>query len=78
MKHFEVLSDAVRAREPRAAVAQPRLQRPGERVLLCPICRLPMLSHVYAGPGNFVLDTCERCFVNWLDPGELSRIARAP
>ena len=78
MKHFEVLSEAVRAREPRAGIALPRRQRPGERVLPCPICGLPMLNHVYAGPGNFVLDTCERCLVNWLDPGELSRIARAP
>jgi Zn-finger nucleic acid-binding protein len=37
-----------------------------------------MLSHFYGGPGNIVLDTCEGCQVNWLDPGELQRIARAP
>ena len=32
----------------------------------------------YGGPGNVVIDTCERCLVNWLDPGELRRIAIAP
>ena len=78
MKYFEALSDAVRAREPRAGVALPRRQRPGDRVLACPTCGQPMLSHIFGGPGNLVLDTCERCGVNWLDPGELRRIARAP
>jgi len=78
MQHFEALTDAVRAREPRQGVALPRRQQPGGHVLPCPICRQPMLSHVYGGPGNLVLDTCERCLVNWLDPGELRRIARAP
>ena len=78
MQHFVTLSDAVRAREPRTGVALPRRQRPGDRVLSCPICGQPMLSHLYAGPGNLVLDTCEQCLVNWLDPGELRRIARAP
>jgi Zn-finger nucleic acid-binding protein len=78
MQHFVTLSDAVRARERHKGVALPRRQRPGERVLPCPMCTQPMLSHVYGGPGNLVLDTCERCHVNWLDPGELRRIARAP
>jgi hypothetical protein len=78
MKHFVTLSDAVRARELEAGVALPRRQRPGDHVLSCPICEHPMLSHVYGGPGNLVLDTCEACQVNWLDPGELRRIARAP
>ena len=77
MKQFVALSEAVRAREPRTGVALPRRQRPGERVLSCPICSERMLSHFYAGPGNLVLDTCEPCGVNWLDPGELRRIARA-
>jgi Zn-finger nucleic acid-binding protein len=78
MRHFVTLTDAVRAREPRTGVALPRRQRPGDRVLSCPICAQPMLSHLYGGPGNLVLDTCEACAVNWLDPGELRRIARAP
>ena len=37
-----------------------------------------MTSHNYGGPGNVVMDTCERCELNWLDPGELRRIALAP
>jgi Zn-finger nucleic acid-binding protein len=37
-----------------------------------------MLAHPYGGPGNLTIDTCERCGVNWLDPGELRRIAMAP
>lgn len=78
MKEFETLTDAVRAREPRQGVALPRRQQPGERVVSCPICGQSMLSHIFGGPGNLVLDTCERCGVNWLDPGELRRIARAP
>jgi hypothetical protein len=47
-------------------------------VLSCPLCAQPMLSHIHGGPGNLALDTCERCHVNRLDPGELRRIARAP
>jgi Zn-finger nucleic acid-binding protein len=43
----------------------------------CPGCAKPMLNHFYGGPGNLVIDTCERCHLNWLDPGELRRIARA-
>ena len=78
MKYFVALSDAVRAHEPRQGVALPRRQQPGDRTLPCPICAQPMLSHFYGGPGNIVLDTCEPCSVNWLDPGELRRIARAP
>jgi Zn-finger nucleic acid-binding protein len=36
-----------------------------------------MLNHMYGGAGNVVIDTCETCQVNWLDSGELRRIARA-
>ena len=78
MKYFMMLGEAVRAREPRQGVGLPRRQQPGERALSCPSCGQPMLSHLYGGPGNIVLDTCERCSVNWLDPDELRRIARAP
>jgi len=78
MRHFMMLSEAVRARAPRGGVALPRTQQPGERTLSCPGCGQPMLSHLFGGPGNLVLDSCEPCQVNWLDPGELQRIARAP
>jgi Zn-finger nucleic acid-binding protein len=79
MNVFTAVIDAVRAHEGRAfEKALPRHQRPGDRSINCPTCEQPMLSHVYGGPGNVVIDTCERCFVNWLDPGELRRIALAP
>jgi Zn-finger nucleic acid-binding protein len=78
MRNFVTLTDAVRARAPRAGSVPPRVQQPGDRTLSCPACGQPMLSHLYGGPGNIVLDTCEACQVNWLDPGELQRIARAP
>jgi Zn-finger nucleic acid-binding protein len=78
MREFVTLTDALRARAPRAGNVLPRTQHPGDRRLSCPICGQPMLSHLYGGPGNLVLDTCEGCQVNWLDAGELQRIARAP
>jgi Zn-finger nucleic acid-binding protein len=37
-----------------------------------------MIAHLYAGPGNVVIDSCEQCQVNWLDGGELRRIALSP
>jgi Zn-finger nucleic acid-binding protein len=37
-----------------------------------------MDTHPYGGPGNVIIDDCERCEVNWLDYGELQRIVRAP
>ena len=78
IESFVLVIEAARSRENRSGVSLPRRQNPGERVLPCPECGQPMLSHFYSGPGNLVIDTCERCCVNWLDPGELRRIARAP
>jgi Zn-finger nucleic acid-binding protein len=49
-----------------------------QRHVNCPHCKRPMESHFYAGPGNVVLDYCDLCHLNWLDHGELLRIARAP
>jgi Zn-finger nucleic acid-binding protein len=79
MKHFAEVIDAARVHESGAEGSMPsRTQEPGDRTLSCPQCRRPMLSHFYEGPGNLVIDSCERCFTNWLDRGELRRIARAP
>jgi Zn-finger nucleic acid-binding protein len=79
MNRFVAIIEAVRAREARSlTTAQPRRQNPGERQLACPTCKQPMVGHLYGGPGNVVIDTCERCLVNWLEPGELRRIAVAP
>jgi Zn-finger nucleic acid-binding protein len=44
----------------------------------CPHCHRPMEAHFYGGPGNVIIDTCENCSLNWLDHGELARIANAP
>lgn len=56
----------------------PRQQQPADRLLLCPSCRQVMDSHLYGGPGNLVMDSCSHCELNWLDAGELRRIALAP
>jgi Zn-finger nucleic acid-binding protein len=79
MNRFTEIIDAVRASNVSAfRTTMPRRQNPGERTLNCPSCGQPFTSHHYAGPGNVVIDTCSRCLVNWLDQGELRRIALAP
>ena len=77
MRQFVDVIEAARLREQLRGVVLPREQHPGHRTLVCPQCGGPMLNHVYGGPGNLVIDTCETCHVNWLDAGELRRIARA-
>jgi Zn-finger nucleic acid-binding protein len=77
MTHFVDVIETARFREQRRGVVLPREQHPGHRTFACPQCGGPMLNHVYGGPGNIVIDTCEGCQVNWLDAGELRRIARA-
>ena len=49
-----------------------------ERRLDCPSCRGRMNVHPYYGPGNVVIDTCDRCDAIWIDAGELKQIADAP
>jgi len=49
-----------------------------ERQLSCPSCRARFVTHPYYGPGNVVIDNCERCDVVWLDFGELKQIVDAP
>ena len=77
MADFVSVIDAARAREDQHGIVLPRQQHPGEREITCPTCARPMLNHAYGGPGNLMIDSCEDCQVNWLDPGELRRIARA-
>ena len=43
--------------------------------LSCPNCRIDMQESV---TQKVTIDSCERCEVNWLDGGELRRIAVAP
>jgi LSD1 subclass zinc finger protein len=49
-----------------------------QRELHCPTCTVPMETHPYFGPGNVVIDSCERCRLVWVDHGELAAIERAP
>ena len=49
-----------------------------DRHIRCPQCHEEMDTHPYAGPGNVIIDNCERCEMNWLDYGELRRIVQAP
>jgi Zn-finger nucleic acid-binding protein len=79
MNRFTTVVEAVRAYDVGSfRAALPPRQTPGDRVLNCPTCGHRLISHQYSGPGNVVIDTCERCLVNWLDHGELRRIALAP
>jgi hypothetical protein len=78
MTRFAAIIEVVRAHEDAVLTMSPRRQNPEDRVLACPTCGRPMVAHLYGGPGNIVIDTCERCLVNWLDAGELRRIAVAP
>jgi Zn-finger nucleic acid-binding protein len=79
MNLFVTIIDAVRAYDVSTIRSSaPSRQKPGERTLDCPSCGQPFVSHHYGGPGNVVIDTCSRCLVNWLDQGELRRIALAP
>lgn len=48
-----------------------------QRQLHCPACSSRMEVHPYYGPGNVVIDSCNRCFYVWLDHGELRSIERA-
>lgn len=44
----------------------------------CPGCDRRMETHIYAGPGCQVIDTCADCHLVWVDTGELTAIERAP
>ena len=45
------------------------------RLTRCPQCGRKMDTHPYGGGGAVVLDACENCALNWLDAGELAKIA---
>jgi Zn-finger nucleic acid-binding protein len=61
------------------SISQPPAD-PGDlsRILNCPHCHQRMDTHLYAGGGNAVIESCEKCLHNWLDHGELARIIHAP
>jgi len=78
MDLFPHLVETLRAQQSNAQVGSSANPDDLHRHLTCPRCRRPMDAHFYAGPGNAVLDSCDFCNLNWLDHGELIRIARAP
>lgn len=61
-----------------ATTPQPINPEELERNVRCPACGQSMDTHPYYGPGNAVVDTCPRCFLVWLDHGELALIEEAP
>ncbi|MDB4670543.1 hypothetical protein OAG56_01335 [Mariniblastus sp.] len=44
----------------------------------CPNCGRKMDVHPYHGPSNVVIDSCSKCWLTFLDDGELSTIQLAP
>jgi len=48
-----------------------------KRKINCPQCHRPMDAHIYGGPGNVVIDSCEDCCLIWFDRGELMHIVHA-
>jgi Zn-finger nucleic acid-binding protein len=49
-----------------------------DRKVICPSCQGSMSAHPYYGPGNVVIDSCQKCDAIWLDFGELRQIVDAP
>jgi Zn-finger nucleic acid-binding protein len=78
MEQFETLIAASRALPGGPVPPRPANPADLQRRIACPQCRHSMEAHFYGGPGNVVIDTCENCSLNWLDHGELARIAHAP
>ena len=79
MDRFVGLVQDLRAsRDTPAATLPPPDPKDLLRRINCPQCGKVMDTHPYGGPGNVIIDDCERCEVNWLDYGELQRIVRAP
>jgi Zn-finger nucleic acid-binding protein len=78
MGMLEPLIDQLRSEHAAAAAPHPTDKDDLRRKINCPQCHRPMDAHIYGGPGNVVIDSCEECSLLWLDRGELLRIARAP
>ncbi|MFN2197997.1 MAG: zf-TFIIB domain-containing protein [Anaerolineales bacterium] len=69
----------LRARARTPAVEPGLLDRSGlERRVRCPGCCQEMDNHIYAGPGNIVIDTCLNCGLIWLDYRELRQVLDTP
>ena len=79
MDVFMAIVEDLRSRHENVADSMPPPDpRDLDRRIRCPQCQQWMDTHPYYGPGNVIIDDCERCSLNWLDYGELNRIVRAP
>ncbi len=78
MDMFQPLIEELKSGLATHAVPHPPDRRQLDRHIDCPQCRHRMDTHFYGGPGNIVIDDCSRCYLNWLDRGELIRVAQAP
>lgn len=79
MSEFVALIEELRSRHAGAECVQAPADRTAlERHINCPKCHAPMDTHFYEGPGNVVIDDCSRCYLNWLDKGEMMKIVHAP
>jgi Zn-finger nucleic acid-binding protein len=77
--HFAEIVERRRAWAATPPVAPAAIDRRQlERTIQCPGCSGDMVTHPYYGPGNVILDTCDRCDFIWLDYGELTQIVDAP
>jgi Zn-finger nucleic acid-binding protein len=75
MGRLEALIDALRSAKNTGAALPASDRAELTRKIRCPQCQRPMETHFYYGGGNVVIDDCENCSLDWLDYGELKRIA---
>ncbi|MGA2168949.1 MAG: zf-TFIIB domain-containing protein [Terracidiphilus sp.] len=78
MQVFEGLVDELRATQGGKTVQTAPDSDDLRRRIDCPQCHHRMDTHLYGGPGNVVIDSCEECSFIWLDRGELMHIVHAP
>jgi Zn-finger nucleic acid-binding protein len=78
MDTFLALAQELKAEAPGPGVPHAPDPRELNRHINCPQCHQRMDTHYYGGPGNVVIDDCSKCFLNWMDHGEMIRIAHAP
>lgn len=76
---FLIVIDYLRANSDKPPINPPAVDLSElDRQLVCPNCSRKMSTHLYAGPGNLVVDNCVHCSLIWLDNKEFDRIIRAP
>jgi len=78
MAMLETMIDEERSAHGSVSAPPPADKDDLKRKINCPQCHHPMDAHLYGGPGNVIIDSCEDCCLIWLDRGELMRIAHAP